>query len=175
MPRERRLNWRLSDQFKGSRNLYSAPDGPGHRASVCMNGVNALDGLSLSLARLQFVMSVDAADDQHAAFHFNFSGDFRYQPAFACINLARFQRTSKSAGQSAACRSYYIIQRGRPWRKFVWRDLVMRSHFRVHTELHGPRFRGEIRKPHGPDLPLDPHSRSVGNLIIFRHDGSLTK
>lgn len=129
MPRERRLNRQLSDQFKGSRNLYSALDGQGHWAAICVNSMHALDGLALGFTRMQFVMRVDAADDQHASIHFNFSGDFGYQPAFAGINLARFQRTSKSAGQSAACRSYDIIQSGRPGRKFVRRNLIMRGHF----------------------------------------------
>jgi hypothetical protein len=60
--------------------------------------VHSLDGFTLGFRRPQLVVRVDPADNQDSAIHFNFTGNFRSQPAIAGINLARFQRTAKSAG-----------------------------------------------------------------------------
>jgi hypothetical protein len=85
---------------------------------------------------------MDAPDDQDASIEFNLTGDFRDQLAVACVNLARFQRTAKGAGQSAARSGHHIIQRSCAWREFFRWHLVMLGHFRMHSKSHRILFGG---------------------------------
>ena len=94
-----------------------------------MDRVHALDCFAPGFRGLQLVVRMNAPDDQDSALHFNFTGDFRSQPAVAGVNLARFQRTAKSAGQSPAGCGYHIIQRGCTRRKFFGRNLVVSGNF----------------------------------------------
>jgi hypothetical protein len=45
--------------------------------------------------RDQTHFDMDPPDDQHAVLSFNLTGNLSRQPSVACIDLARFQRTSK--------------------------------------------------------------------------------
>jgi hypothetical protein len=134
-----------------------------------------LDGFQLRLRGAQLVVRVDAPDNQHTPIHFNFADDFGNEFAIAGVNLARFQRTAKSAGQSAAGSGHNIIQRGCARREFARRDLVMLSYFRVHAKMHGFLLCWQVSQPQRSDLALDPHPGRVDNIIVFRHGNSLAK
>jgi hypothetical protein len=54
---------------------------------------------------------VNAADDQDTLFGLHLSGYFGGQPSVAGIDLARFQRTSKSAHHSTSGRRNDIVDR----------------------------------------------------------------
>jgi hypothetical protein len=134
-----------------------------------VHAVQALDGLTLGFRSPQLVMRVDAPDDQDLAVQFDFAGDLRNQLAVARVNLARFQRTAKSAGQSTACCGDDIIKCGCARWKFFRRDLVMLGHFGMDPEGHRIFFGGQPGQPLGAGLPFNPHPRGVYNLIVFRH------
>ena len=52
---------------------------------------------------LQIIGDVNPLDDQYFSVFFDFPPRLGIQPAFTGWNLARFQRTAKSSGQSACC------------------------------------------------------------------------
>lgn len=101
-----------------------------------MDAVHPLNGLALRLRSPQLVMRVDPANDQNASLDFYFTGNFRDQIAVARINLARFQRTAKSSGQSPAGCGDDVIQRGCAGREFARRDLVMPGDFGMHSKCY---------------------------------------
>ena len=92
--------------------INGALDRARHGAMLRVHAVHALNGFALRFGRPQPVMRVNTPDDQHSAVHFNFPRDFRSQFAVAGVNLARFQRASKSAGQSSTRRGHHIVQGG---------------------------------------------------------------
>ena len=102
----------LIHQLKRSGDFNGALQRAGHRAAVRVDAVQAFNGFALGFRRPKLIVRVDMADDQYTPIRPNFAGNLRSQLAVAGINLARFQRTAKSAGQSAACSRYHIIQRG---------------------------------------------------------------
>ncbi len=158
----------LVNQIKRSGDIDRSLNRTGHRATVGLDGVHALNSLAMGFRGPQFVMRVDAADDQNVSVSFDFTGDFRNQPAVAGVNLARFQRTAKSAGRSPTCRRNNVVKSRRTRGKFVRRDLVVRGNFGMDAEHDGVFFGRQISKPKGTDLPFNTDPRCVGNIRIFQ-------
>ena len=90
--------------------------------------------------RFELQNSVNAANDQNAAFSFDLANRFRYQPFIRSINLTRLQRASKGAGQSTSRRRHNVIERRRVRLQNIWRDFVMFRHRAMDTENHGRRL-----------------------------------
>ena len=63
-----------------------------------MHGVDLVDAIDNGPGIFrgdQAHLDMDSADDQHAVFRLNLTGNLTRQPPVAGIDLARFQRTSK--------------------------------------------------------------------------------
>jgi len=82
---------------------------PVQRAAHGVNAVRALDRFSCRFRRLQLHSHVNAANDEYTLLCFHLSGDIRGQFPIAGIDLARFQRASKSAHHSTGgCRNHIV-------------------------------------------------------------------
>jgi len=90
-------------------------------------------------------LDMDPPDDQHSVLSLNLTGNLSRQPPVAGIDLARFQRTSKSAQHSTRGGGDNIIKR-----RCVGLGQSCRIHFivpgdgTVHTENHRLRLAGNI-------------------------------
>src|SRR5690349_758213 len=91
-----------SGELERRTELYGLVQSAIERAVHGVNAVRTLDGLPGAFGRHQPHRNMDAPDDQHAIFGFHFAGHFSRQFPIAGINLARFQRTSKSAHHSTS-------------------------------------------------------------------------
>jgi hypothetical protein len=100
----------LINQFIGRGNFDRRPQRSCNRTAVCVQAMNALNDFALGFRRPQLVMGVDAPDDQNTPFQFNLASNLRNQVAVARINLARFQRTAESPGQSPSRRGNNIVK-----------------------------------------------------------------
>jgi hypothetical protein len=85
---------------------------PVQRATHCVNAVRTLDCFPCRFGRHQSHGHVDAANDKHAIFRFDLSGDVRGQSSVARIDLTRLQRASKSAHHSTRGRRDDIVNSG---------------------------------------------------------------
>ena len=99
--------------------------------------MDALDDFSSVRRRPQLVLHVNALDHQHVSFQLNLADHFGRQLVVAGINLARFQRTSKSPGESAAGRGHDVIQSCDVRWKRSRRNFVVLGDFRVHPKTTG--------------------------------------
>jgi hypothetical protein len=74
------------------------------------------------------------------------------QPRIRGLNLTRFQRASKGAGESAGGGRYDVIECGGVGLKYSWRHFIVFGHGAVDPERHR---RGLGRQPSPPHRPFD--------------------
>jgi hypothetical protein len=114
--------------------LDAALDGSSDRTEISVHLVHPLGGLAVGRVQLQVVVHVDAFDDQHAAVRLDLAAGFGNQFSIACRDLARLQRTTKGAGQSAGGGRHHIIQRGGMGFMDVGIDTVVLGDFGMHSK-----------------------------------------
>ena len=119
-------------------------DGAGDRAEICVQAVNALDGLALLFRGAQFVVGEDTANDQNFALELNLSPHLARELSVRRINLARFQRAPEGSGQSASRRGDHVIERGGARRKSFGRNFVVSCDLGVHAEDDRVFFRRQV-------------------------------
>jgi len=90
-----------------------------------MESVDALDGFAVLRGGAEFVVRVNALEEEDAALDFHLAGDFAHQPPAACIDAARFQRAPEGSGQSTAGRRHHVIEGCGARRKILRRHLVV--------------------------------------------------
>jgi hypothetical protein len=102
-----------------------------------MDPMHTLDGLS-SLSRCnQMIGDVNSLNDQYVVLCLDLSSNLPRQSFVACIDLARFQRASEGADQSAAGGRHYVIQRRGMRLCNLRANVIVVSHSSVHPEAHG--------------------------------------
>jgi hypothetical protein len=109
-------------------------DGPRDRAVFRVNLVYPFYRLTIGFVRFQVIRYFYPLDHQYVVVLLDFSDGLRPEFTVACINLARFQRTSKGSGQSPCCGRYKVVQRGSMRRFVIAVDTVMIGHLRVDSE-----------------------------------------
>ena len=107
---------------------------------------------------------MNAANDQHVVFGFDFPNRFRNQTRLRCIDLARLQRASEGAGQSASGSGDDIIEGGRMRLEHLGRNFVMLGHRAVHPEDHRMGFGRKPRPPERPSHAFDSHLRTIDDV-----------
>jgi len=90
---------------------------------------------------LQFQPGVNAADHQDVILGFDFPHRLGNQPRIRGIDLTRFQRASKGAGESAGGGGHDVIEGRGVGVEDLLRHLVVLRHRAVHAENHRRRFR----------------------------------
>jgi hypothetical protein len=109
-----------------------------------MQAVDALDG-GAGLGRGgEVIGDVDAADDQDIVLELDLARDLGGEAAVAGVDLARLQRASEGAGQSAAGGGHHVVESGRVGLDDLGVDLVVGGHRAVHAEDHGSGLRRQI-------------------------------
>jgi len=128
---------------------------PVNRAVVGVDAVHTLDGVFLLSRRLQRVDDVDALDDEHLVLDFHFTRNFGGELFVAGIDLARLQRASKGAGESAARCGDDVVKRGCVRLGNLGRNAIVRCNCPVHTKPHRLRFSRQIGLPQRALFALD--------------------
>lgn len=116
--------------------------------------------------RLQFQPRVNAANDQHVVFGFDFPEGLRYQTLVRCIDVTRFQRASESAGESTGGSGDDVVESGRVGIEHLRRNFVVLGNRAVHAEHHRIGFSREPRPAQRPAHAFDSH---LGPIDDFRH------
>jgi hypothetical protein len=129
--------------------------------------VNALDGRPRVGRCLQVKEDVDALDDEDAVFQLDLSPSVRREPTAARIDLARLQRATKGAQQSAACRRDDVVQSRGMGLGRLRRDAVVRRDRAVDAEAHGRLLDREIGEPLRSPHPLDANVRYIDDVAHF--------
>ena len=111
-------------------------------------------------------------DHQDVVLQLDFTDGFRDETIVRCRNLARLQRASKGAGESAGGGGDNVVQGGRVFLERSGRQLVMRGHGAVRAEDHRFAFGGQVRPANGP---LDPFESDFGAVHHFSHGGHLKR
>jgi hypothetical protein len=134
----------------------------------------ALDGGAVgALINAQEVLDVDALDDKHLVLNLDLAEAFTDQPALTRWNLARLQRASKRAGQSASGCSHDVIQRRRMLGLAAARDTVVIRDLVMDAEGHGLGLGRNRRAAQRASYTLDADARSIGDVghgAILRTD-----
>ena len=126
----------------------------------------------------QRVLDVDAPDHEHAVLRLDLPGRVARELPSCGVDVARLQRASEGAGQSAGSRGDDVVERGRPLDVAATRDAVVIRDLVVHAEpdrLVGP---GELRAAKWALHALDPHPRrvhDVAHVLSLRAAGPPTK
>ena len=76
-----------------------------------MNAVHPLNGFSCFCRCLDVVNHMNASNHQHAIFGLNLASHFSRQVFIACVDLARLQRASESAGESTTGSGNDVVER----------------------------------------------------------------
>jgi len=100
---------RRSPQLKRRGELDRFVQRPVQRAAHGVKAVRPLDCLPRRFRRFQSHGHVNAANDEYAILSFHLPGYIRGQFSVAGIDLARFQRASKSAHHSTGGRRNHIV------------------------------------------------------------------
>lgn len=129
-----------------------------------MNAVHALDSVFLFFRHVQGVDHVDTLDHENLVLEFHFAGDFRGEFLVAGIDLARLQRASEGAGESATRCGDYVVECGRMWLGDFSADAVVRCNGTMDTELHRTFFSRQVGAAQRALLPLDFDFGYVDNL-----------
>jgi hypothetical protein len=134
------------------------------RAMLGVEAVHALDG-GASLGRGgEVIGDVDAADDQDVVFELDLTPDLGREATVAGVDVARLQRTSEGAGQSAAGGGYDIVESRGVGLDDLGIHLVVGGDGTVDAESHGTGFGGEIGESQRPGLALDSHLRNIDDV-----------
>jgi len=100
---------RRSPQLKRRCELNRFVQRPVQRATHGVNPVCTLDRGPCRFRRFEAHRHVNAANDEYTLLRFHLPGHLRGQFSVACIDLARFQRASKSAHHSTGGRRNHIV------------------------------------------------------------------
>jgi hypothetical protein len=141
---------------------------PVQRAAYGVKAVRPLDCLPRRFRRFQAHSYVNAANDEYAILSFHLPGYIRGQFSVAGIDLARFQRASKSAHHSTGGRRNDIVNR---------RRMGLLQLCRVHFVVlgNGPvdtvDYRlGLARQMRDAKRPLPALDARFGNINDITHD-----
>lgn len=119
--------------------------------------VGALGRLPMFGIELEAVTHVNAADDKHVFFCFDFASRFRDQPALSGRNVARLQRATKGASQSAGGGSDHVVEGGRMWIVDVCINAVMLGDLGMNAEESGILFPRKVSVTKRTFDPFYPH------------------
>ena len=108
---------------------------------------------------------VNAAHDQDSAVLFDLARGFRREEALACWDLARFQRTTKGARQSAGRGSDEIVERRIARLVDLRVNPIMLGHRRVDAEMDWVGPDGEEGAAVRTLPAFDPHLRTIHHWI----------
>jgi len=101
-----------------------------------MNPMDTLDSLS-SLSRCgEMIGDVNSPNHQDVVLCLYLSSNLRGQSFVAGVDLARFQRATEGADQSAAGGRHYVIQCRGTRLCNVRANMIVFGHSSVHTEAH---------------------------------------
>jgi hypothetical protein len=100
-------------------------------------------------------------DYQHSILRLNLSLYLGPQSSVACIDLARLQRASECAHQSAAGRRHDIVESRCVRFGYIGRHTVMFGYRSVHAKPHRFRFSRQIGQAQWPSLPLNTNIRYI--------------
>jgi hypothetical protein len=138
---------------------------------VSMKTMDVFSDLPFRRINCQVVPHMDAFHDQHVAILFEFSRRVSHEQSLTGGNLARLQRTSERAGQSACRRRNEIIEGSRVGGVNRRINPVMFRDFRMNAKEYRLVVCRQVRPAQRPFDALNPHIRSVDNMIC--HSGFL--
>lgn len=81
--------------FQRGRDGHAVPDRTGNGTVICMEAVDSLSHLPLSVVELKAIADVDPPDHQDISFLLDVATGLRSEPSFVCRDAARLQRASK--------------------------------------------------------------------------------
>ncbi len=84
--------------------------------------------------RDNMINNVNAPDHRHAVFRLDFASDVSRQLFIACVDIARLQRASKSAGESTTGSGNDVVKRGCVWLDNFRLEAVVFSNRTMHAE-----------------------------------------
>jgi hypothetical protein len=118
--------------------------------------VDALDGGALFFWGYEAHRDVDASDDEHSIFQFDFSPDISREFVIACIDLTRFQRASEGAHHSTGGSGDYVVDSGGVrFFNLVGRDFVVFGDCAVNAEDHRLRFARKMGDTQGTNFAFN--------------------
>lgn len=126
-----------------------------------MDAVDAFHGRLLFGSAGQVIDHMNAFDHEHAVFIDDFARRFRNQLAFACVNLARFQRAPEGSGQSAGGGRHDVVQSRGIGRKVIRTDAVVRGDGPVDSESYRLFLGWKVGKTEGTSNSLYANFRYV--------------
>ena len=116
-------------EFELGLDLHAVPDGPRHRTEIGVELEHTLGGVPVLFGKFQVVGDFDAPDHQHLAVLRNLAPDLGNQVTLLQPRAARFQRSGKGAGESAAGGGNHVVQGRRRRRKILGLDSVVLRDF----------------------------------------------
>jgi hypothetical protein len=118
--------------------------------------VDALDGGALFFWGYEAHGDVDASDNEHSIFKFDFPSDVSGEFVVACIDLTRFQRASEGAHHSTGGSGDYVVDGGGVrFFNLVGRDFVVLGDCAVNAEDHRLRLAGKVGNAQRADFAFD--------------------
>ena len=124
-----------------SRNRNRSVDRAIDRTVIRKDPMHALDRLLVFLCRGEVQRDMNALDDENPVFVFHFADDFGGELAAGRIDLARLQRASKGAEESAAGGGDEVVDGGGVRLRDRRLHAVVLGDRAMHTEVDRIRFR----------------------------------
>jgi hypothetical protein len=110
-------------------------------------------------------MRVDSFNDEHLPFKLDLAGNFAGELVIASVDLARLQRASERAAQSAARGRHDIVECGRMGRVSIWADPVVSCHLGVNSKDDRLVFGRQVGEPYRALRALDSDPRRVDHTF----------
>jgi hypothetical protein len=133
-----------------------------------VEGVHSLDLRAAFLGNRKSIADLDPLDYEHTVLGLDLPDGFDLVTLGIDFDLARFQRASEGAGQSAAGGCHHIVERGGMRWVLLRSDAVMVGDLRVHAEDDGLVLGWQVGEPLRAAEPLDPYPRDIGDLTHGR-------
>jgi len=124
-------------------------------AVVVVYPVNAFYGLPRLLGGRDLVDYMNSFNHQDVVFRFNLAADFSGEVTVTSVDLARFQRASKSSSQSAPRGSDHIVKCCGMGLRNLRTHAVMGSDCAMYTKLYGLLLRRQVSKTKRSGFTLD--------------------
>jgi len=129
--------------------------------------VHAFDDRRVDPIALQFVMNVDAFDDQNLVLELDLTSRLTDEPAIACLYLARLQRAPESPCQSTAGGGDNIVERGGIGRGVPRVNSVVLCHLRMDSKCNRTLA---CRQEGLPDWSLESYNLDLRGVNDVTHD-----
>jgi hypothetical protein len=126
--------------------------------------VHAFDDRRVDPIPLQFVMNVDALDDQNLVLKLDLTTRLTDEPAIACVYLARLQRAPEGSCQSTAGGGDNIVERGGIGRGVPRVNPVVLCHLRMDSKCNRTLPYGEEGLPDWTLVSYNLHLRGVNDV-----------